>query len=68
VLLSSRAGNKRCVWLALQVPCMFECACRGVGLALDPSSGSEDVKAKAAVLLPIWLLQPLTSRGFLRVK
>lgn len=47
---------------------MFEVGCRGVGLALDPSSGAEDVKAKAAVDLPLWLLQPLTSRSMLTVK
>lgn len=47
---------------------MFDCGCRGVGLALDPSAGAEDVKGKAAVDLPLWLLQPLTSRNMLTVK
>ncbi|BDA42269.1 probable DNA replication complex GINS protein PSF3 [Coccomyxa sp. Obi] len=50
------------------IPCMFKVGSRGVGRALDPSSGSEDVKQRAAVELPLWMLQPLTSRDMLSVK
>ncbi len=50
------------------IPCMFKVGSRGVGRALDPSSGSEDVKPRAAVELPLWMLQPLTSRDMLSVK
>lgn len=50
------------------IPCMFKCGSRGVGRALDPSSGAEDVAVRAAVELPLWMLQPLTSRDMLAVK
>lgn len=50
------------------IPCMFKCGSRGVGRALDPSSGAEDVKPRAAAELPLWMLQALTSRDMLAVK
>ncbi len=50
------------------IPCIFKVGSRGVGRALDPSSGSEDVKPRAVVELPLWMLQPLTSRDMLSVK
>jgi len=50
------------------IPCMFKCGSRCVGRALDPSSGAEDVAPRAAVELPLWMLQPLTSRDMLAVK
>jgi hypothetical protein len=50
------------------VPCSFGVACSGVGRALDPSAGLEDVRAGAAVELPLWLLPPLAQRGMLGVR
>ena len=50
------------------IPCVFKCGSRGVGRAIDPSCGAEDVKSRAAVELPLWMLQPLTSRDMLTVK
>ncbi len=50
------------------VPDFVQVDCAGVGRALDPSSGKEDVAAGARMDLPLWMLPMLVERDVVSVR